>query len=295
MINSRHDTIISEIVVPCIVINNSNIHESKIPPACGGLGGKVLQSKTVSELQPGIQIFDLDNNALPIKQSKSEHYNGIVMEITLDKSNQIHYLLPENLVLCQRKTTKLSPTGHWDDIPAHHFQKARQLRQQTTPPEKRLWQYLRSKQLGIKFRSQHPINRYIVDFYARKAGLVVEVDGEMAHTYPGQVKHDRERDKFMEGLGLKVLRFSASDVMSNIEGVISEIEYHTQEAVLDNFTSGQWRYAKNIQAGDKIFIEKNLNLCKVIAVQEVEMDCDVTILELDGGDNFISDCFVFHI
>ncbi|MDY6847098.1 MAG: endonuclease domain-containing protein, partial [Chloroflexota bacterium] len=169
------------------------------------------------------------------------------------------------------------------------------LRQQTTPPEKKLWQYLRSAQLGVKFRSQHPINRYIVDFYARKAGLVVEVDGELAHTYLDQIKHDQERDKFMEGLGLKVLRFSASDVMYNIEGVISEIEYHLQESVPDNYSSGQWRYAKNIKIGDKIFIGENLNLCQVSGIREVKMGCDVIFLGLVGSDNFISDSFVFHV
>jgi hypothetical protein len=99
----------------------------------------------------------------------------------------------------------------------------------------------------------------------------------------------------MESLGLKVLRFSASDVMSNIEGVITEIDYHLQEAIPDNFTSGQWRYAKNIRAGDKIYVGKKLCLFQVITIQEVEMDCDVTMLALDGGDNFISNSFVFHV
>jgi very-short-patch-repair endonuclease len=294
MIYSNPDTVIGETKIPCIVADYINSGK-KVPPACGGLGGQVLHLKMIKELQPGDRIFDLNNNALQIKQSKSDHYNGKMIVLTLEKSNQTHYLLPENLVLCLRKTSQSYPTGHWDDIPAHHFQKARQLRKQTTPPEKRLWQYLRSKQLGIKFRSQHPINRYIVDFYARKAGLVVEVDGETVHSYPEQIEHDQERDKFMESLGLKVLRFSASDVMSNIEGVITEIDYHLQEAIPDNFTSGQWRYAKNIRAGDKIYVGKKLCLFQVITIQEVEMDCDVTMLALDGGDNFKSDSFVFHV
>jgi very-short-patch-repair endonuclease len=294
MIYSNLDTIIGETKIPCIVPDYINSGK-KVPPACGGLGGHILHLKMIKELQPGDRIFDLNNNALPIKQTKSDHYNGKVMEIGLGTSNQPHFVLPENLVLCQRKSSQSCPTGHWDDIPAHHFKKARQLRQQTTPPEKKLWQYLRSKQLGIKFRSQHPINCYIVDFYARKAGLVVEVDGETVHTFPEQIKHDQERDKFIESLGLKVLRFSASDVMANIEGVISEIDYHLQEAVPDNFTSGQWRYAKNIKVGDKIYVGKNLCLFQVREIREVEMDCDVMILEVDGGSNFKSESFAFHV
>lgn len=294
MIYSHPDTIIGKTKIPCIVTDYINSGK-KVPTACGGSGGQVLHLKMIKELQPGDRIFDLNNNALQIKQSKSDHYNGKMIVLTLKKSYQTHYLLPENLVLCLRKTSQSYPTGHWDDIPAHHFQRARQLRQQSTPPEKRLWQYLRNKQLGLKFRSQHPINRYIVDFYARKAGLVVEVDGETVHSYPEQIKYDQERDKFIEGLGLNVLRFSASDVIYNIEGVISEIEYQLREAVPDNFTNGQWRYAKNIKAGDKIYVGKNLCLIQIRAIREVEMDCDVTLLELDGGDNFISNSFVFHV
>jgi len=249
----------------------------------------------LKQLQPGDRIIGLDKNTALVNHTKSCQYNGKILEVTLKESNHTLHGLPENLVLCVRKIIKLSTIGYWDDIPEHHFQKARQLRQQTTPPEKKLWQYLRSEQLGIKFRIQHPINRYIVDFYARKVGLVVEVDGESAYTYPDQIKHDQERDKFMEALGLKVLRFSAVEVLSNIEGVISEIEYHLQEFVPDNYSSGQWRYVKNIKIGDKIFLGENLNLCQVSEIREVEMDCDVIFLDLEGSDNFISDSFVFHV
>lgn len=206
MIYSCGDTIISETKTSCIIVDNSystatlvppppgdslrntqNSLSSKVPPACGGPGGQVVHLKMIKELQPGDRIIDLGNNTVSIKQTKSDHYTGKIIEVSLKESNQSLYMLPENLVLCQRNTTKSSPTGHWGDIPEHYFQRARQLRQQTTPPEKRLWQYLRSKQLGIKFRSQYPINHYIVDFYARKAGLVVEVDGESAHTYPDHI------------------------------------------------------------------------------------------------------------
>jgi very-short-patch-repair endonuclease len=295
MIYSRPDTIISEINLPCIDVDNYNNKAMKIPPACGGLGGNDIHLKMIKELKPGDHIFNLENKSVLVKNTASYPYKGEVIKIILDQANQIIFVLPENLIFCKRRVTRISEIGQWGDIPKSHFMRARRLRTQSTPPEKKLWQYLRSEQLGIKFRSQHPINRYIVDFYARKAGLVVEVDGETAHTYLDQIKYDQERNNFMEGLGLKILRFSASDVMSNIEGVISEIMYHLREEVPDNFTNGQWRYAKNIKAGDKIYIGRKLSLSQVRAVRVVDLDCDVTIVELEGGDNFISDSFVFHI
>jgi hypothetical protein len=134
-----------------------------------------------------------------------------------------------------------------------------------------------------------------VDFYARKAGLVIEVDGETAHTFPDQIRNDHERDEFLEALGLKVLRFSARDVLSNIEGVISEIIYNVKEVVPDTFPKGQWRYAKNIQIGDEVFLGCDLLLYSVVDIQEIQMVCDVTILDLGEIDNFISTNFIFHI
>lgn len=276
-------------------MDNSCNDAFEVPPACGGLGGQIIRSKLISQLQPGDTVFDLDKRHVLINHVKFDRYNGSIIEITLNRPDQIHFALPENLILCQRKVAKISEKGHWGDIPKLHFQRARQLRKQSTPPEKRLWQYLRSEQLGVKFRSQHPIGCYIVDFYSRKAGLVVEVDGESTHTFPDQIKHDKERDKFMEGLGLKVLRFSARVVLSNIEGVVSEIDYHLKEVVPDNCPCGQWRYAKNITVGDEIFLGCNLILSRVLEIREIEMDCDVTILDLGDCNNLISNSFIFHI
>jgi very-short-patch-repair endonuclease len=295
MIYSRPETIISDTRLPISVLDKLYKDSNKIPPACGGLGGYIIRSRMLKDLKPGDHIFNLEKKTAPVKDLKFDRYNGPVLEILLNRSNQIHLALPENLVLCQRNVDKISDQGEWKDIPKLHFQRARQLRSQSTPPEKKLWQYLRSEQLGVKFRSQHPINRYIVDFYARKAGLVVEVDGETAHTFPDQIRYDHERDGFLEGLGLKVLRFSARDVLSNIEGVISEIIYNVKEVVPDNFPRGQWRYAKNIQVGDEVFLGCDLLLNAVVDIREIEMACDVTMLDLGENDNFISNNFIFHI
>ena len=292
---SRPVTIINETRLPLGDIDNSYEDLNKIPPACGRKGGSDIQSIMIKDLRPEDYLFKVEKNRIPIKDLKFDHYDGPVFELRLFGSDQIHLVLPENLVLCLRKVSKISKQGEWGDIPKSHFQKARKLRSQSTPPEKKLWQFIRAEQLGIKFRSQHPINRYIVDFYARKAGLVIEVDGESSHTYPDQIKYDHDRDKFMEGLGLKVLRFSARDVLFNIEGVISEIDYHLKGKVPDCFPSGQWRYVKNIKRGDGIFFGKDLRLSHVATIQEIKMECDVIIISLQEFDNFITDSLVFHI
>ncbi|BAZ69642.1 hypothetical protein NIES4106_44150 [Fischerella sp. NIES-4106] len=98
---------------------------------------------------------------------------------------------------------------------------ARQMRREPTPAEEKLWQKLRHKQLlGFKFRRQHTIDRFIVDFYCGEARLVVEVDGEV-HDYTQE--EDAIRQDFLESLGLRVVQFRNEEVLNAIDGVVEEI------------------------------------------------------------------------
>lgn len=98
---------------------------------------------------------------------------------------------------------------------------ARELRNEPTPAEARLWRYLRRKQVdGWRFRRQHVFDRFIVDFYCPAARLVIEVDGPI---HEQQQDYDALRTAFLEALGLRVLRFKNEDVFQNIEGVMTVI------------------------------------------------------------------------
>jgi len=96
------------------------------------------------------------------------------------------------------------------------------LRKQPIIAEKRLWSKLRHQELGYKFRRQHGIGKYIVDFYCPAASLVIEVDGSQ-HFEPENQFYDEERTAYLETLGLRVIRFTNRDVLTNIEGVVLEI------------------------------------------------------------------------
>ena len=89
--------------------------------------------------------------------------------------------------------------------------------------EKKLWQHIRKKQLGIKFRRQHGIGRYIADFYCSEYKLVIELDGDSHDSLEAQT-YDAERNMFMLKIGLNVLRFTNQEVFTNIEGVLQNIE-----------------------------------------------------------------------
>ena len=102
-------------------------------------------------------------------------------------------------------------------------ERRRDLRNNPTPTETQLWEKLAKRQLGgFKFRRQHSINHYIVDFYCPQLKLIIEVDGEI-HDQPKNKEHDHLRDLELTEQGFHVLRFRNQEVQSNIENVIEKI------------------------------------------------------------------------
>ncbi len=102
-------------------------------------------------------------------------------------------------------------------------QRARDLRQQSTDAEHLLWRSLRNRRLrGHKFRRQHAIGPYILDFYCPAARLAVEVDGG-GHAEPEQQAYDRERTRFIETRGIRLVRFWNHDVLQRPKAVLGEI------------------------------------------------------------------------
>lgn len=106
---------------------------------------------------------------------------------------------------------------------------ARALRRKSTRAEHRLWRSLRGRRLsGFKFRRQHPMAGYVLDFYCAEARLAVEVDGG-GHTEPKQVLHDRQRELKLMLLEIRVLRFWNNEVMNDLQAVLSVILEALQE------------------------------------------------------------------
>lgn len=102
------------------------------------------------------------------------------------------------------------------------FEKAKALRNRMTEAEELLWAELNNSQLGIRFKAQHPIDIFIVDFYCHKAKLVVELDGEV-HLSPEQKEWDENRIAVLNEFELKVIRFTNEEVFSDRKNVIKTI------------------------------------------------------------------------
>lgn len=97
---------------------------------------------------------------------------------------------------------------------------ARRMRREPTPAEQVVWEMVRDRRIdGKKFRRQHPVDRYIVDFYCAEAALVIEIDGPI-HAEPN---HDALRQQVLEAHGLRVLRIPNDDVFDDPAAVLARI------------------------------------------------------------------------
>lgn len=120
----------------------------------------------------------------------------------------------------KKKPIQTRTTGQvWNKIKPH----ARDMRKNPTSAEERLWSRLRRKQVaGLRFRRQAPIGQFIIDFYCPEARLVIEVDGSI-HDEPEVAERDEKRQAYLESLDLRVLRFTNSQVMHEVDAVIERI------------------------------------------------------------------------
>lgn len=110
-------------------------------------------------------------------------------------------------------------SDQWETLKAF----AREMRHQPTPAEDALWRRVRGRRLGgMRFRRQHAIAGYIVDFVCLECFLIIEVDGSI-HDLPDQQERDALRQAHLESLGYRVLRFTNGDVMGSVDAVLEVI------------------------------------------------------------------------
>jgi len=108
------------------------------------------------------------------------------------------------------------------------FERAQLLRKQSTEAEEKLWKRLRNRKFeGLKFRRQHPINRFVVDFYCHEKLLVVEVDGGI-HNEVEVKERDDGREEELQNFGLTIIRFTNEEVLNEMDKVLGKLKTVTQ-------------------------------------------------------------------
>ena len=111
------------------------------------------------------------------------------------------------------------------------FSNAEALRNQMTEAELMLWEALREKRLdGFKFRRQHPVNKYVLDFYCHRAKLAIELDGKY-HEEDTQRFYDADRTNNLEELGIRVIRFQNEEVLEKLDDVLKGIRKEVMKRI----------------------------------------------------------------
>jgi len=112
----------------------------------------------------------------------------------------------------------LKINGMHDGASPKIFDFASRLRSNMTLPEKKLWEYLKNKPHGFRFRRQHPIGRYVLDFYCHKKRISIEIDGKN-HNQLDQIANDVERTGYLNLLGINEIRFKNEEVLHDIDKI----------------------------------------------------------------------------
>ncbi|WP_417232421.1 endonuclease domain-containing protein [Brevundimonas sp.] len=109
------------------------------------------------------------------------------------------------------------------EAPELTIRRARDLRRRMSLPEVLVWQAIRGGKLGARFRRQHPVGPWILDFYCHAKQLAVEIDGT-THEHPDRVALDYRRTAWLEGRGIVTLRIAAAEVLGNLDGVLEGLK-----------------------------------------------------------------------
>jgi len=207
---------------------------------------------SIERLAPDDFVLGHDGNPHRVVRAIRKRYSGTMVGLQHSHSQHMLWVTADHRILCQKRTLSYEARRSWRHVPGQHFERARELRREMTPAEHSLWRVLRDKQCGAKFRKQHPIGRYIADFYSWDAGVVVEVDGE-SHFTPEAQAYDHERDAYLRALGLTVLRFTNYEVCYQLAGVVERIMATVNQVEPAHDHYKQWRRADSLQEGDVIY------------------------------------------
>jgi adenine-specific DNA-methyltransferase len=254
--------------------------------------GETITLVPIECLQPGDFVLGHDGRPHRVLRVLRKRYRGLMVGIRHSYCSETLWCTADHRILCKPRPRTLGGNRDWSASPITHRERRRALRREMTDPEKRLWRALRARQLGVKFRRQHPIGPYIADFYSREAHLVVEIDGA-THSEPDAIEYDRQRNAYMRALGLDILRFTAEEVLHNLEGVCLAIQNQCRVR-LESVQGAVWLQAGALQPGDIVFFGAERIAVPVESVEYAYADEEVYDLEVEGVHSFLTEVCAVH-
>jgi len=228
---------------------------------------------TIESLRPGQLVLTHRNRLRGIVEIRRSIYSGDAIELRFHEHPGVLTASPEQmLALC---APSLPPFRA-------RVRTARYLRRNQTEAENLLWQRLRSNSLNVKFRRQHPMGDFVLDFYCPRIRLAIEVDGGV-HDSADQEEYDRFRQRLIEDHEVAFLRFSNVEVLKQIWGVIDRVANKVRERLVRFDHSIAWIRAEDctvrsvLAAGAQAYSVRSV---RRVAVQDEF--CALTV-EKDGS------------
>jgi leucyl-tRNA synthetase len=180
--------------------------------------------------------YPLDEEELPLELPHVENYKpGPEGEGPLANIPE-WYLIPNPSPQAEKAKIGAANVPKYSVHSPSQYELARTMRKEHTEAEAVMWELLRNDQMGVKFRRQHPIENYIVDFISLQEKLVVEIDGGY-HEGQDQKKYDEMRTKTLNEIGFKVLRFTNEEVLKNQykvrDRIKEELALHTPSPLVE--------------------------------------------------------------
>ena len=176
--------------------------------------GKSVGAEVVFPLAQGEKTVVTKSNSININQKETNNHKEDNTEVSFTTS-------PLSLGEGQGVRTPFFMTG--GNNAYRLIEEAKRMRKEPTDAEAALWELLRDKKLGDKFRRQHLIDDFIVDFVCLSKNLVIEVDGGY-HNDPTQKEYDQQRTLYLNEKGFKVIRFTNEELLGNTEAVLTKIK-----------------------------------------------------------------------
>ncbi len=267
-------------------LNPPDIGGRQIPRLNTGIDLREMNCLPVQNLRPGELVLGHDGQFHLVVHVSSQRYRGLLIGLRCAGSTSALWLTDDHRVLCLKRTLSYGAQRSWKTIPRDNFRRAQEMRRAMTPAERALWHDLRGGALGAKFRRQHPLGRYVLDFYSWDAGLVVEADGESHFTPEGRA-HDALRTEFLVGLGLTELRFTNHEILRQREGVIGTIRYAIASVLPSENHYREWRRADSLRVGDTVFMPQFREV-EITALDQATVDESTFDPEVQGAHSIVT-------
>ena len=263
--------------------------------ACGGIRTKEkeITLTPIENLHPGDWILSHTGKPRRILRTIHKRYRGKLIGIQHNQAPTTLWVTADHYILCKQRIISYAEDRAWGKVPTKHFGQARELRKEMTSAERMLWKQIRNRQLGVKFRKQHPIGPYITDFYTRDVGLIIEVDGDTHFTTDAKA-YDAIRTDYLRQLGLTVLRFTNLEVFHQLDGVMKRIHQAISAVHPSKTPFQQWRKSETLQVGDIVYFGVDCKPVEIVNIQYIDTDEEVYDLEVETDHSYLTEVCAVH-